>query len=353
MSDTTLPSPGEQPATDAPNTPGTTPEEKAALQAKIETISHQDLTKALGFDVDETEPVEDEPNTQDDPATQPGAEPAGEPETKPAEEAEEAEEPDPKPVVSRRRLSVAGLPDSDKELNAKAIALVRDGKAANLFEAMQSLVEDGAAAGNDGAAANGDDSPDSEDPPKTPLTLDEIQSKIASLRAERRQAKADFDADEEIRLTEEIEDLQLAILRAEKAEDRRQAEVSDYQTEYHAAVQEMETKFAELLDDEDSPFADLLEDRIEAAKARRDPALADPRHVLSIADELATMLGRASKAPSQPKARTPIADPPRREPVGAGVAPSGKTNPTITKAQAEAYIAQAPQETLAAALWPD
>ena len=109
----------------------------------------------------------------------------------------------------------------------------------------------------------------------------------------------------------------------------------------------MESKYAALLDDEGSPFADLLEDRIEAARARRDPLLADPRHVLSIADDLARLLNMASA----PKARTPIADPPPRAPVGGGVAPAGKAKAQLTTKQAEEFINKAPPEVLAAALW--
>lgn len=344
MSEHTQDPQGEEPATDAPVNPsGEQPVDTAAFHAEIENSNPAELAKALGFDYEEA-PIEDGDEPADPaPKTEPTEE---ESEEDPAAGEGEEDEPDAKPVA-RRRLSVTGLPDEDKELNAKAIALVREGKAANLFEAMKSLVGEGtpAADADEDAADDGDEPADE---PDTPPTLDELKQQIADLREERRKAKSDFDTDEEIRLTEAIEDLQIAVVRAEQAEATKKVEVSNYQAEYADAVEAMEAKYADVLDDETNPFADLLEERIEAAKARRDPMLADPKFVLTLADDLAAKL----KVGTAKKERAPVSDPPRESRVGAAVAPAGKAKPQLTKRQAEEFIDKLPAEKLAEALWP-
>jgi hypothetical protein len=347
MSNPTQDPQGEQPAAETLETAGTPPVDTAAIQSEIDNANPEELAKALGFDFTDTDTSQDDddPPAQGNPPADsaPGAQPDGEA----GQEAAPQTDPDTKPV-SRRRLSVAGLPDAEKELNAKAIDLVREGKAANLFEAMKSLVGD---AGSPDPA-NGDDPPAGNDAPDTrqaeaPPTLQQLEDRFETASEELAAAIRDFDQEKQIELNKEIAILNRQILRAEQAEATQKVEVSNYQSEYAEAVTEMESKYAELLDDENSPFADLLEDRIEAAKARRDPALSDPRHVLTIADDLADLL----KVAAAPKERTPVADPPRRAPVGGGVAPAGKAKVMLTTKQAQDYIEKAPTDVLAAALW--
>jgi hypothetical protein len=190
-----------------------------------------------------------------------------------------------------------------------------------------------------------------------PASLAQLQERLADLRAQRKEAAANFETDEQIRLTEEIEDTQIAMLRAEQAETVTRANVADYQGQYHAAVDAMEEKYSAYLDDDSSPFAEMLDDKIEAARARKDPRLADPRHIIAFADELAAKLGigaqppAATAAPTAPRKPAPIPPPPARAPIGSGVSPAGASKPQLTGRQAEAMLDKVSQEMLAAALW--
>ena len=340
MSEHTQDPQGEQPAIDAPEVPvSEQPQDTTALEAELENLDAAGLAKALGFEVSDEAPTDEEeaPETKPEetaPEEEPGEQPADE---------EEAEPEEPKPV-NRRRLSVTGLPDEDRELTAKAIAMVRDGQAATIIEAITAL---------SGAPASQKEPTDAfdEDPapqPQAPPTLLELEARFDAASEELAESIREFDQDKQIALNKEIALLNRQILRAEQAEDSRKVEVSHYQNDYQAAVDEMETKYAELLDDENSPFADWLDDKVEAARARQDPALSDPRFIVEFADQIAKQVSRVPAAKAAP---TPVPARPFKA-SGTAVAPAHKAKPQLTSRQAEEFIEKASADVLAAALWP-
>lgn len=328
---------GEQPATDAPEVPvSEQPQDTTAIEAQLEAMNTNELAKALGFETSEEAPADDEQQPEGEtpedatPET-PGAQPEPDGEEKP---------------VNRRRLSVTGLPDEDRDLTAKAIALVREGKATTMLQAMNSLAggqQDAFATPADSNAPAGDPAPT----PQAAPTLLELEARFEAASEELAESIRTFDQDAQIALNKEISLLNRQILRAEQAESVQKVNVSNYQQDYADAVTAMETKYAELLDDEDSPFADWLDDKVEAARARRDPALSDPQFILTFADQIAAQVSKVN-----PQAKTPTPVPPRpTKVVGAAVAPAHKSKPQLTGRQAEEFIDKASPEVLAAALW--
>lgn len=348
MSDQLLDPQGAEPANVPPSEPaGAEPQNTEAFAVELESMDSNELAKALGFSVsDDTDP-NDTPAAPDPGAKEPNPDvPGAQPEPT------DPQAPEPKgeehKAVTRRRLSVTGLPDEDRALTAKAIDLVREGKAANIAEAILSL--SGGTPAQSQASQPDPTNPSAEaDPqpaPQAPPTLLELESRFEKANEELADAIRDFDQDKQIELTKEIQLLNRQILRAEQAEESLKAQVSNYQSDYQDAVTEMETKYADLLDDEESPFADLLDDKVEAARARKDPALSDPRFILSFADQIAAMVTKGV----QPKAPAPVPQKPAK-PVGAAVAPSHVSKPQLTGRQVEEFIQKAPTEVLAAALW--
>jgi hypothetical protein len=233
-------------------------------------------------------------------------------------------------------------------MNAAAIAMVREGQAGTLLEAMQILAGHSTtpAPSNDDGETRQPSTP--EEQPEAPPTLLELEARFDSANEELADAIREFDQDKQIQLTKEINTLNRRILKAEQAEVETQQQVTGYKAEYLTAVDEMETKYADLLDDENSPFSDLLDDKIEAAKARRDPSLSDPRHILAFADQIAnTVLKVQSQAPRKEAGPVPA----RPKTVVGGLAPSHKVKAQLTGKQAEEFIENASKEVLAAALW--
>lgn len=344
MSELTQDMQGAEPAeSDMVETQGAQPADTAALEAELDSLDSVGLARALGFEVDEAATTPETPDdtppadpSDETPTDEPGEQPDA-PEETPAEE-------DPKPAGNRRRLSVTGLPDQDRELTAAAIAMVREGKAANIVEAIGSLTGAPPAAPAAADAADGNTPPE---PPPAPPTLLDLEARFDQASEELADAIRDFDQDKQIALNKEIALLNRAILKAEQAEETRMSQAQSWEQTYQAAVDEMETKYADLLDDDSSPFADWLDDKVAAAQARRDPAMSDPRFILAFADEIAA---RVSKTASPGKAPAPV--PPRpATTVGATVAPSHKSKPQITTRQAEEFIEKASADTLAKALW--
>lgn len=344
MSEQTQNTQGEEPAIDVPEVPvSEQPQDTAALQVEIENASPEELAKALGFDTSEETPTDDPPQKQgdqpdnDDPSGS-GAQPDA------VKEPVSVQQPPEEKQVNRRRLSVTGLADEDRDLTAKAIAMVREGKATTILQAMTTLAaeKDAFATSDDPNAGSVNDSQTQAHP-----TLIDLEARFDAASEELAEAIRTFDQDKQIELNKEIAILNRQILRAEQAEAVRKAQVSSYQEDYAAAVTEMETKYADLLDDEDSPFADWLDDKVEAAKARRDPALSDPTFILKFAEQIASQVAKVS-----PSLKTPTPVPPRpTKVVGAAVAPAHKSKPQLTGRQAEEFIQKASSDVLAAALW--
>ena len=219
------------------------------------------------------------------------------------------------PDKAPQRISVRALPAEQQRQLAQAVELVRNGQAADITAAILQITGDEFAPE---ALATAPDVPAAASAPVVPDDVTAINTRLDELREQRKQAIKDYDADAQADLTTAIEKAQLELLRAEQSATTRTAEVQSYQQAYDTAVDELETKHPQSTD-ETTPFYQILADKVDAAKARRDPALADPRFILRFADDVAAMLGTAT-----PQAKpTPAAPAPARasRPVGSALAP--------------------------------
>jgi hypothetical protein len=345
MSELTPDTQGAQPAESATvETQGAQPAvDSSALEAELENLDAAGLARALGFDADDAGTPETD--TEDQPATPPAEESSEQdPDAESETDAQDPPEEEAKHTVNRRRLSVTGLPDQDRELTAAAIAMVREGKAATIVDAIHALTgASQATQPSEAEAANTQPEPQAPPPP----TLLELEARFEQASEELADAIRDFDQEKQIELNKEIALLNRKILKAEQVEETRMEQAQSWEQTYQAAVNEMETKYADLLDDDSSPFADWLDDKVAAAQARRDPAINDPRFIVAFADEIAA---RVSKTAAPGKAPAPV--PPRpASTVGTSVAPAHKAKPQISTRQAEEFIEKADSATLAKALW--
>ena len=247
----------------------------------------------------------------------------------------------------KQRISVRGMNERAQHEFAAAADLVRSGQATSLADAIQQLSATQ-------QATSATETSTTQPATAGPESVDAIATKIAELRAQRKQAPADFDNDKADELTVQIEDLQIDRLRAEHAATARTAQVQTYQQEYDRAIDELEVSHPEAAD-ETSPFYQALSDRLEAAKYRKDPALADPRFILKMAGDVAKLLGTATKtAPATKPAsegtpRAPQATlqpPPARtsRPVGSSLAGGQVAASRLTPEQVTAMIEAMPYE---------
>ena len=183
----------------------------------------------------------------------------------------------------------------------------------------------------------------------------DVQHAIATLdpkvlmehREQRRQAVAEYDRPEELRLTEEIEVARMDQFRAEQSAATRQSTARNYQREFATAVEAVEARYPELGDDA-SAFSRILDDKVAAAKARRDAALADPNYIVAFADEVAEMLGQRAAA-------APIQRPPARpsRPVGSSLAPGHGGGQRLTREDVNRLVQSAPIADLRAAIFTE
>lgn len=254
------------------------------------------------------------------------------------------------------RLSVRALPEDDQAKLATAIDMVRKGESKDIAEAILKLSGKPATSqGEAPAAATTDEGQDGaeqhqaeaqEEAPSQSVA--DIRGRIEALREERRQAALDYlTPDVQIRITEEIEAASIELLRAEMAEKAAKQSAQSYQSDFVSAVEAVESKYPESTDDT-SPFSRILDDKVAAAKARRDPSLADPNFIIAFADEVAEMLGQkeAPKQFQQPPARA-------SRPVGTSLAPGAATAKRMTLQDARALVATAPIEDVRAALFTE
>lgn len=300
------------------------------FSAEIETLEIDGLAKALGFDGSEVEEPETLPEDGEQPSDIVPELPL---EQKPANN-------------NRRRLSTTGLADADRDLTASAIAMVRDGKASSILEAIQSLTSNTEHAGNEQQPSDGEN-PTNDQLPNAPQTLIDLEARFEQANEEMADAIREFDQDKQVALNKEIALLNRQILKAEQAEEQASKQAHGWEQNYQAAVERMEEKYAELLDDDTSPFADWLDDKVAAAKSRNDPAMRDPNFILQFADEIAAYVKPASAS-----TKTPAPLPPRPlVTMGSNVAPSNKSKAQLTTRQSEQYIQQASADVLEKALW--
>lgn len=277
-------------------------------------------------------------------------------ESEPQQEPETTEEPEgqPKPESTEpkqiERISVRGLPEEQRVLMAKAARLVKDGEAKDIPEAIQKLT------GTFQANPEGQGEvvePDAPEQPEEPADISELQARLANLRKERKEAKLAYEHEKEVELTDQIEDTLVAIQKAEIARDRQAAEFKNYESRYLAAVEQMEEQYPEA-QDESSAFHQVLNDKVIAARAKKDPRLQDPSHILKFAEETAKLLGLrkpAGQATTAPQKATPPAVPAKpARPVGEAVAPGTRSVGQLGKAEFEAAIASLTPEQLLAGI---
>lgn len=242
------------------------------------------------------------------------------------------------------RLRFSALSQDQQAETAEAYRMVRDGEASDMLEAYQALrgveapPEQAKPKANDAAAT--EIRQGQED--ATPTEVEELSGQLADLRAQRKQAKADYDQDAEEDFTTQIEDLTMKLAKAEaKAEafhefsQQNEAQArQQWSKEYETAVDELEGKYPDVLDD-NSTFTRFLDAKIKAAKADSDPRLQDPKYIVAFADELAAELkGMAPKPSGQKPSPPPVA--PR--PNGSAVAPSQNTAQRVSDQQAAAMF---------------
>lgn len=244
------------------------------------------------------------------------------------------------------RVRLDRVPENARQETADALALMTDGKAANLEDALHQL------RGTSVEPTPNPEPPASEAPQEQPQIIQELNARITELRAERKAAASEFDDDKAEALSIEIDQINRHLAREEaKAElfaEQQQQKAREFEAEYDKAIDELEEKFPEVLE-ENSRFTELLEEKLAAARFRNDPGLADPRFILTKAREAAALLTPpASPAPSVRKAPAP---PAATRPTGATVAPAHNHSPRPTEDQIRAAIDNASvDELLEAAL---
>lgn len=239
-----------------------------------------------------------------------------------------------------RRIPLGGVPEDQRTLIADATNLIRDGKAATLPEALAMLGHAPQAAAT---TTETEPTPQAtQQPPatqeQTPSTVSEIKAQIAELREQRKNARAEFDTEAELTLTEQIEDAQTALVRAELAERDASAQSRSWEADHELACDRVEAKYPQL-EDPNSIFSQALADKVDAAKARRDPAMADPKFIERFADDVAKMLGLTNPPPPAPTAKA-------KPPTGQTVAPGHQTASRPSAAETARMIQQASNEDL-------
>lgn len=319
------PAHGEQPGTEIDGAPAS---EQPRDAQDMNEYSADELLQAITR-------APDAPSAPTDPTPPPASE---QPPT--SEETEEQQEQGKKEKSLRLRLSA--LPPDQQQETAEAYRLVSEGKAADLLEALQQLR--GVAANP--APAKSDDGTETP-PPSTEQKLpviQELETKLDDLRAQRKQARDEFDSDVEDQLTAEIDKLTRQIAKEEIKAEIQEKELTKaeekFRSDYAVAIEELESAYPSVLDD-DSEFTALLDEKLAAARYRNDPKLANPRYILELAASVQNLLEK----PSGAKPPNPPAVP---RPTGAGVAPVHNQPPRPTEDQQRAAIDKAsPEELLA------
>lgn len=320
------------------------PAESASPDATGNEINIDDLTEdqlnAVLFPDEEIESEESE-DTPD-----PSEEPEGD------EVTEEPSEPEAS-HKSIKRVSVRSLPEDQQAIVARAVEMVRSGEAPDIATATARIA--GPPTEKPDATSDTDETSETshpETPTETGDPVAEIQTKIADLRAQRKQAMVDYDAEAQADLTEQIEEaigeLSDAKAIARFAEREQQAQVGNYREKYEATIEVIETLYPDLHDD-DSSFSRVFDGMVANARAKNDPALSDPTHLRQIASEVAEILSvtPAGAKPAAAAKPTPVPAPPRRTAAnGSAVAPGHTEASRITSDDARRFISTASLEEL-------
>lgn len=245
----------------------------------------------------------------------------------------------------RNRISARGVEPGEAQQAAAALDMLRTGKAATLAEAV-TILTGGSTTQETTTPAATQESPapaTTQTAPPVSAKVSEIKDSIKALREERRAAKADYQTDLEVELTEKIEDAQLELLRAEQAQQVQAVADNSYNQQFAGAADAVEAMYPDLAD-EDSAMSRILDDRITAAQARQDPALRDPNFIKAFAAQVAQDLGIQSGSTT----RQPLAPAPNKasRPVGSGLAPGHQTVNRPTQEQLVRAIHDMPIEEL-------
>lgn len=296
----------------------------------LENLSGAELLAALEaaeYGLESTE-IPDETEREEEQAPE-DAPPVAETETAPAAESETTTEN--KPL---RRLPLGGIEEATRNEFAEAANLIREGKAKDLSEAVAIL------RGTPLETQPPADTNRTEAPPtaQTSKSVADIQQQIAELREQRDQADDEFDKPTVRKLTNEIEDLQVSLVRAELAERENRALAKSWDDQHNAACDEVEAKFNDFAKTEPR-FYQLLEDRRVAMESRNDPALNDPKFIIAEAEKIAAILGWDKPVTPAPKAKAVI-------PNGKDIAPAHQSAARISRTEAQSMIQTMPIDQL-------
>lgn len=330
---------GAQPRSDDAPAP---PDERTPSEQLAEIDDEEKLSQLLfgqGEDSPESPPSANPPIETPDKAPAPVA--GEEPEPTAPTDADES------PIKGPERISLRALSPADRTLMAEATSLVKDGKAASISEALASLVEHPADPdagtptpadedkGTEPAAPDTD--PIQDDDPVSTLTAE-----LDALRADRRKANEEYDADAVMDLTEQIEDKIAERTTAKGEAAQRLVDQDSWDQAIDDNVAEVRTKYPDA-NDPQSEFFQSMGDAIDLAIYRNDPILQDPNYNMLIAAKVAASLGQGPAPVAGDPPPAPIA-----RPIGQ-VSPAGST-PTPTPEQASELIRGLSAEQLGAAL---
>jgi translation elongation factor P/translation initiation factor 5A len=300
---------------------------ETAPQSSLEGLTSAQLLAAL----EETEYREQSTETQEHPEHEEPEAPVAQEETAPAGETETTTENRP-----LRRLPLGGIEEAQRNEFADAAALIREGKAKTLAEAVNLLRGDDPQETTPAATDRIDTPPVGQ----VPASVAAIQDQIATLREQRDIADDEFDKPEVRKLTNQIEDLQIELVRAEMAEEKISAVIRDWDNQHNEACDEVEEKFNDFAK-VNPAFYDLLETKRVALEANNDPSLRDPRFIVKEAEKIAAILGWNKPVTPAPKAKAGT-------PNGQDLAPAHQSAARITRAEAQRAIHEMPIEELKA-----
>ena len=227
-----------------------------------------------------------------------------------------------------KRVTTRHLKREESARIADANQLVKDGRFESFHEAYLSLVPQTEA--HKTATDTKGQQPENAAPTEASQTVQELNDRLADLRAQRKEAKiVNFDMDEEDRLTAEIEDT-LSALADAKAEARQQVvSQKERQYEWHRTVEEVESRYPEL-QNEESSMSRLLDGLVSGEIAR-----GNAPDLRALAEEAASILNVKAKPGSRPTEKSPAPAPPlRKRADGSAVAAGITGSASITEAEA-------------------
>lgn len=258
-----------------------------------------------------------------------------------------------------KRISLKAIKSPEERAAvAQAVQLVREGKHETFAAALAEVFKLNKADATATPPAN-PDAPPASTPPAVDTQIQEIETKIATLTAERKAARESFDYDKSEELGDQIADLKLDLRDAKreaasKAEAAKGDEAKQQQWEADEAASRDRalTKYGEKMTDPDSAFADYIEVEIALAERKNDHILSQPDWPEKIADRVNAKYfngKEAAHSTSQPPSQIPPAPPPGVRLPGSPVG-NGAQTVALTAAAAAAELAKMPDDLRFAAL---